>query len=183
MKISSNIKFARKRAGLTQKQLAAKINKGFSTIQKYELGLTEPSFNILEKIATALDISPGELLGIAPAMDVTIAERIVVARKKAGLTQKELGERMGISDASIAQYESGKRNPKLATLNRIASALEVPTEELVDLEGELAGEEKLDDRVFYEKIMENTDKLRQEIVGLKAQVQRLEDVIRIWKRT
>ncbi len=51
------------------------------------------------------------------------ADRIKAARKSAGLTQKELGERMNISDASITQYESGKRNPKHKTLMRIADAL------------------------------------------------------------
>jgi len=32
---------------------------------------------------------------------------------------------MGISDTSVAQYESGIRNPKFDTLQRIADALEV----------------------------------------------------------
>lgn len=42
------------------------------------------------------------------------------------LTQKELGQRMGISQQQIAQYENGKLNPKIETLQKIADALEVP---------------------------------------------------------
>ena len=54
-----------------------------------------------------------------------IGERIKEARKAAGLTQKELGERLGVSDSSIAQYESGLRNPKYETLKKIAAVLDV----------------------------------------------------------
>ena len=62
---------------------------------------------------------------------MTIAERIRKARKEAGLTQKQLGDRMGVSDASITQYESGKRNPKVETLQRIAKALGVGVDVLL----------------------------------------------------
>jgi transcriptional regulator with XRE-family HTH domain len=64
-------------------------------------------------------------------MKMTVAERIKKARKAAGVTQKELGKRMGVSDASIAQYESGERNPKYDTLQRIADALGVKVGDLL----------------------------------------------------
>jgi transcriptional regulator with XRE-family HTH domain len=54
---------------------------------------------------------------------LTVGERIRAARKSAGLTQKKLGERMGASYATVQQWETGKRNPKIETLQRIASAL------------------------------------------------------------
>ena len=54
---------------------------------------------------------------------MTIAERISAERKAKGLTQKELGQRLGIGESSISQYESGARNPKPETLRRIADAL------------------------------------------------------------
>lgn len=51
-------------------------------------------------------------------------ERIKAARKKAGLTQSELAERIGIKPQVISQYERGvKKNPKPATLKKIANAL------------------------------------------------------------
>lgn len=56
---------------------------------------------------------------------MTVAENIRAARKAAGLTQKELGERMGVSSVAVTQYESGKRIPKIDTLQRIADALGV----------------------------------------------------------
>lgn len=59
-----------------------------------------------------------------------IGKRIKEIRKQKGLTQKELGIRLGVSQAVIAQYESGKRNPKIETLRRIAEVLNVPISEL-----------------------------------------------------
>ena len=40
---------------------------------------------------------------------MSIGKLIRDARKKKGLTQKELGERLGISDVSVAQWENGLR--------------------------------------------------------------------------
>lgn len=63
-----------------------------------------------------------------PLFEVTnmnIGEQIKKYRKEAGLSQKELGQKLGVSQQHIAQYESGKRIPKLETINKIAGALNV----------------------------------------------------------
>ncbi len=52
-----------------------------------------------------------------------IGEHIRVARKTAGLTQKELAEKLGVSVSMIAQYETGARNPKPGTIEKIGNAL------------------------------------------------------------
>ncbi|MBS5129751.1 MAG: helix-turn-helix transcriptional regulator [Lachnospiraceae bacterium] len=51
-------------------------------------------------------------------------EIIKKARKKAGFTQKELGEKLGVSASMIAQYENNTRNPKIETLKKISFALD-----------------------------------------------------------
>lgn len=61
-----------------------------------------------------------------------IGERIKLSRKKAGLTQKELGELLNVSAAMIAQYENNLRNPKFETLDKIANALNVDVWDLYD---------------------------------------------------
>lgn len=55
---------------------------------------------------------------------MNIGQNIRIYRKKAGLSQKELGEKLGVSQQHIAQYENGKRTPKLETIIKIASALD-----------------------------------------------------------
>lgn len=61
-----------------------------------------------------------------------IGNQIKHFREKRGMTQKELGEKCGIDAANIRKYESGKQNPKLSTLSKIADALGVTTLELTD---------------------------------------------------
>lgn len=55
-----------------------------------------------------------------------VGHKIKELRIMKSLTQKELGQRMGISQQQISQYENGKLNPKIETLQKIADALEVP---------------------------------------------------------
>ena len=57
---------------------------------------------------------------------MTIGERIKEFRLKAGLTQSELAEKLGIPYQSIGQWERGLRSPKIETLQKIADALNVP---------------------------------------------------------
>ncbi len=54
-----------------------------------------------------------------------IGQKIKKIRKEKNITQRELGERMGVSQQQIAQYENGKLKPKLETICRIADALEI----------------------------------------------------------
>lgn len=62
---------------------------------------------------------------------MTTGERIQEARKKAKLSQKELGERLGVSASMIGQYENNLRNPKLETMFKISTALNVPFDSLL----------------------------------------------------
>lgn len=57
---------------------------------------------------------------------ITIGEAIQAARKEAGLTQVQLGKRLGVSGAMIGQWENDLRKPKSETLRRIADALGEP---------------------------------------------------------
>ena len=63
---------------------------------------------------------------------MTTGERIRNARKAAGLTQRELGQKLGLSYQAIAQWENNLRKPKPKTLNRLADALGVSVISLVD---------------------------------------------------
>lgn len=64
---------------------------------------------------------------------MTIGEKIRFYRKEKSLSQKKLAELADMSEFSIRKYETGKRNPKLEQLLKIATVLEVDVEVLVDL--------------------------------------------------
>ena len=51
-----------------------------------------------------------------------MAQMFINARSEAGLTQQELAEKMGASQAYIARLEGRKEMPSTRTLNRIAKA-------------------------------------------------------------
>lgn len=60
----------------------------------------------------------------------TCGDKIKFYRTQQKLTQKQLAEKAMIATISIQQYESNTRNPKIETLQRIASALNVPVNAL-----------------------------------------------------
>lgn len=56
---------------------------------------------------------------------MTVGEKIKSIRKLKKISQQELGNMLGVSQAMIAQYENGKRIPKIETLIKIAEALDL----------------------------------------------------------
>ena len=59
-----------------------------------------------------------------------VASRIKHYRKAAGLTQKELGEKIGVKHNTISSYEGGKNEPEQNMLFKIASALGISVNDL-----------------------------------------------------
>lgn len=57
---------------------------------------------------------------------MNIGESIKYWRNKKGLTQKQLAESSNISEISIRKYEAGDRIPKIETIDKISSALDLP---------------------------------------------------------
>lgn len=64
----------------------------------------------------------------------TTGQKIKEKRIERGLTQAQLGSlcEPKMKDSAIRRYESGKVNPKIETLQRIAKALDVPVVTLRD---------------------------------------------------
>lgn len=54
---------------------------------------------------------------------MAVNENIKRFRKEMGLTQKKLSELCGIAEPTIRRYEAGTLNPKIETVEKIASAL------------------------------------------------------------
>ncbi|MBC8059304.1 MAG: helix-turn-helix transcriptional regulator [Clostridiaceae bacterium] len=64
MNLSENIKKYRKEKKVTQKELAKKLNKSESTIQKYESGSVTPDIKTLTDIAEILGVTINDLIGL-----------------------------------------------------------------------------------------------------------------------
>ena len=57
--------------------------------------------------------------------NLKLGEQIKTARKNAGLSQRELGDQLGLSSQTIACWENGSRKPKQRNLRQVADALDV----------------------------------------------------------
>jgi DNA-binding XRE family transcriptional regulator len=60
----------------------------------------------------------------ALALEYQVADQMLKARSRAGLTQDAVAERMGTTKSAVSRLESaGKHAPSLATLKRYAEAV------------------------------------------------------------
>ena len=62
----------------------------------------------------------------------SFAEKVKDARTELGLSQPQLGAMVGVSVRSILAYEKGEKNPRQATLLKLAKALKVSVHFLTD---------------------------------------------------
>ena len=87
IEFGKRVKAARKKKKLTQVQLADIIGKKEATIRKYENGTIEAPWNVIEDIATALDVSPFDLTVDVDQLrsDVKLQDEIEKAFGKKGL--------------------------------------------------------------------------------------------------
>ena len=65
---------------------------------------------------------------------IKIGNSIKAIRKKRGLTQKELAERIGLTREAVAAYEAGRTHLIDTTILDMATALRVPVNEILGLE-------------------------------------------------
>lgn len=100
------------------------------------------------------------------------------ARKEKGLTMKELGTLVGVSESAISQYETGKREMDFETLLKIGEILECSTDYLLRGEGKKNnpppdgdGLDPLDKRL-NELLSQASDETKQAMIVLLEQSQR-----------
>lgn len=96
----------------------------FGTVQ-VDTGGLGISWNDKLDLAAEAIWENGVHLEIQRKMDLNhlMAYRLLLAREKAGMTQKDLAEKTGIYQADISKIERGLGNPSLLTLKRLADGL------------------------------------------------------------
>lgn len=62
------------------------------------------------------------------------AERLINAREKKNLTQKQLAEKLGITPTRLNYWEKGKREPNIEMIGKLAEALDVSPDSLMGWE-------------------------------------------------
>ena len=64
-------------------------------------------------------------------LNITISQNITFLRKKAGLTQLQLAEKLNYSDKAVSKWERGESLPDIVVLKRIADMFNVTLDTLV----------------------------------------------------
>lgn len=75
-KIGKNIRAVRKSAGLSQEELAERVNISVTHMSHIETGNTKLSLQVFVDIADALDVSADEILGRNTAVSCDFGEEI-----------------------------------------------------------------------------------------------------------
>ncbi len=65
---------------------------------------------------------------------MALSDNLKKLRERAGMTQAELAEAVGVSQPTMAQYESGLKVPSVITAVRIEQVLHTTCSELVGKE-------------------------------------------------
>lgn len=81
--VGERIRNARKKAGLTQEALAAKVNLATVTIRQYEADKRYPKADNLLKIASALHIPISQLINVRD-VDVMVSDDIAIIQQLTG---------------------------------------------------------------------------------------------------
>jgi transcriptional regulator with XRE-family HTH domain len=108
-------------------------------------------------------------------ISLNIGQCIRQTRKSMGMSQMELGKRIGVSYQQIQKYENGKSHASVERLRQIANALDMPARDLLgtnappaEFPGAGLDEKELEILTLLRKIKD--DSLRE---GITKVVQRL----------
>lgn len=140
-KFHEKIKMLRKKKGLTQQEVAHFLGTVQSVYSKWERGVYEPNYENLSMLVCIFDVSLDYLLSdylekskerylkikeseLMKTSNI-FPQRLKDLRLKKGLTQTELGKKLGVKQSTFTNWENGKREPNFETLIKLADLLEV----------------------------------------------------------
>lgn len=93
---------------------------------------------------------------------------IAALRRERNLTQKELAEKIGVTDKAISRWETGKGFPEISILQRLAEVLQVSVTELINGEKLAGGDVKEQADLAVVEMLLYAKKMRRKVVGILA---------------
>ncbi len=88
--------------------------------------------------------------------EIDFVDKIIKIRNKKGVTQKELAQKVGMTQSAIARFESQANSPKLDTVMKIAEALEIT----IGIEEEIVSKIVMENQPILVEINEEIEKHR-----------------------
>ncbi|MBR3429766.1 MAG: AAA family ATPase [Clostridia bacterium] len=65
--------------------------------------------------------------------DIEFGNRLYQLRKRSGLSQTQLGEKVGVSNKAVSKWENGQAKPGLDIVHKLADVLSVSVDELLNM--------------------------------------------------
>lgn len=118
----------RVKAGLTPDDLSVRLGSSRQSVSHWETGRSTPAPPVLKQIAQELDVSISVLV---PIPDNRL--RMGDLRVRAGLTQIQAAERLGISPTSLAEIEKGMKPVNDQRVSAIAELYNVEAAQVVEV--------------------------------------------------
>lgn len=97
----------------------------------------------------------------------SFAERLKELRKKAGYTQESLSEVLAISFMTVRRWESGKVTPRMDEMKKLAQALGVTDDELLNVKQETG---------TWQLRIEVANDFKQEVIDVSKSVPRIASI-------
>lgn len=146
MTFAEKLQKALTKSGMTRSELADKAGISRPMITNYLKGNYKAKQNNVFKLAKALNIPESDLIEDWAFSATTPAElpekselkmtfyykKFKSLRKDIGMSQLEVGQKLGLAKSTIAMYESGKRTPDFETIEAICDLFNVNMSELSD---------------------------------------------------
>ena len=82
-------------------------------------------------------------------MEKSISEKIIELRKARGLTQEQLGERLGITGQAVSKWETGASLPDILILPQLCQVLGTTLDDLLDAPSDVRGKSVVADFCRY----------------------------------
>ena len=103
--------------GLLQREVAEKLGVTKDSIHNWETNRKSPQLRFVPRII--------EFLGYVPydTQSEALGKRIVVRRRRLGLTQKELARRLGVDPSTLGRWERSEGRPSKRLLERMKALL------------------------------------------------------------
>lgn len=83
---------------------------------------------------------------------MNIGKNIKKVREQKGLTQQHIADLINMHRSNYSKVESGLREPSIDALNKIAKHFDMTIDELVNFNGNIPIEEKLEDKATVEQV-------------------------------
>jgi transcriptional regulator with XRE-family HTH domain len=121
--IGDHIKTKRLDVGLFQKDVARQLGVKTETVTNWEKNYTSPQLYLIPRVTAYLGYDPVE----DDSDSLSLGERVARARKRLGMTRKDLARRLGVDPSALVHWKHGGRQSTRENRAKLEAFVECAT--------------------------------------------------------